>query len=420
MSPKTFAYRVVAACAALALTATGCWGQEGRDGARTGYDPTETGLTPATVGQLRPSWSADVGRGATSPVILGHDLYVSGAGAATALDARNGVRRWRTANEDLADHGSAPEVGPLTWDGRALVAPLNVGSNGSLFRFDPDTGTRTGNLEPGIRYYGSVTSNGAVNAWLGGGSPAPDVAVTVLTYGPYHAFVQVVRGDHAAAPETVPTIVGRRVLMAVGASLQSFPLDICTPAPQYDAPSCAPEWTLTLPAAPTGYAAGIGAGRAAVGLANGDVAVVDLERGAIDWTGRSGFSAATTPAVDGTRLYVGTADGRVVAFPAGGCGQATCPPAWSATTGDAGGITRQPTVAGDVVYVGTATGHVVAFAAAGCGLDPCPPLWSAVVDDARADANDRAVTSPVVDGGAVYVASAGGTLRAFRQPDLPD
>jgi outer membrane protein assembly factor BamB len=420
MSRKTSAHRLLSACAALALTATGCWGQEGHDGARTGYDPTETVLTPATVGRLTPLWSTEVGRGATSPVVLGHDLYISGGGAATAFDARNGVRRWRTANDDLAEQGSAPEIGALTWDGTALVAPLNVGGNGARFRFDPGTGARTGNLEAGVRYYGSVTSNGEVNAGLAGGSPAPDVAVTVLTYGPYHAFVQVVRGDHAVAQETVPTIVGRRVLMAVGASLQSFPLDTCTPAPQYDAPSCAPEWTLTLPAAPTGYAAGMGSGRAAVGLGNGDVAVIDLERGAVDWAGRSGFSAATTPAVDGTRLYVGTADGRVAAFPAAGCGRATCPPAWSATTGVAGGITRQPTVAGAVVYAGTATGHVVAFAAAGCGLDPCAPLWSAVVDDARADAADRAVSSPVVDGGAVYVTSAGGTLRAFRQPDLPD
>jgi outer membrane protein assembly factor BamB len=420
MSRKTSAHRVLGACAALALTATGCWSQEGRDGARTGYDPTETVLTPATVGRLAPIWSADMGRGTTSPVVLGHDLYVSGGGAATALDARNGVRRWHTANEELAAPGSAPEIGPLTWDGTALVAPLNVGGNGALFRFDPGTGARTGNLEPGIRYYGSVASNGAVNAWLGGGSPAPDVAVTVLTYGPYHAFPQVVRGDHAVAPETVPTIVGRRVLMAVGASLQSFPLDSCTPAPQYEAPSCQAEWSLTLSAAPTGYAAGIGDGRAAVGLGNGDVVVVDLERGAVDWTGHTGSSAATTPAVDGTRLYAGTADGRLVAFPADGCGRATCPPSSSATTGGAGGVTRQPTVAGEVVYAGTATGHVVAFAAAGCGLDPCPPLWSAVVDDARVEAADRAVSSPVVDGGAVYVTSTGGTLRAFRRPDLPD
>jgi outer membrane protein assembly factor BamB len=420
MSSKTSARRVLGACAALALTATGCWGQEGHDGARTGYDPTETALTPATVGHLALLWSTDVGRGATSPVVLGHDLYVAGGGAATALDARNGVRRWRTANDEFADQGSPPELGPLTWDGTALVAPLNVGSNGALFRFDPGTGTGTGHLEAGIRSYGSVTSNGEVNAWLAGGSPAPDVAVTVLTYGAHHAFVQVVRGDHAAAPETVPTIVGRRVLVAVGASLQSFPLDSCTPAPQYDTPSCQAEWSLTLPTAPTGYATGVGKSRAAVGLGNGDVAVIDLERGAVDWTGRSGFSAATTPAVDGTRLYVGTADGRVVAFPAAGCGQATCPPAWSASTGGAGGVARQPTVAGEVVYAGTATGHVVAFAAAGCALDPCPPLWSAVVDDARADADDRAVSSPVVDGGAVYAASAGGTLRAFRRPGLPD
>jgi outer membrane protein assembly factor BamB len=84
------------------------------------------------------------------------------------------------------------------------------------------------------------------------------------------------------------------------------------------------------------------------------------------WQGTTGVAISAQPAVagdaDGVVFTTGT-DGSVDAFPAAGCGAATCTPLWSAQTGSA--ITGAPAVTGGHLYVGTADGRLIAYAPAG-------------------------------------------------------
>jgi hypothetical protein len=68
---------------------------------------------------------------------------------------------------------------------------------------------------------------------------------------------------------------------------------------------------------------------------------------------------------------VGTEPASLLAFPAAGCGQATCPASWTAPAGSP--ITAPPTLAGGVVYLGTER-EVQAYDTAGCGVPTCPPV----------------------------------------------
>jgi outer membrane protein assembly factor BamB len=139
-----------------------------------------------------------------------------------------------------------------------------------------------------------------------------------------------------------------------------------------------------------------------------------LTTGALQWSSKTLGAVVSSPAIDGSRLVVGSNDRNVYAFDAGGVSNCsgtpkTCTPLWTATTG--GIVTASPAVGGGSVFVGSADHKVYAFDAAGnidCAGAPkvCMPLWSfntgAVVD-----------SSAAVAGGVVYVADESGVLRAF-------
>lgn len=108
-----------------------------------------------------------------------------------------------------------------------------------------------------------------------------------------------------------------------------------------------------------------------VPTADGDLVVFDAAGcGAATctplWQGTTGVAISAQPAVagdaDGVVFTTGT-DGSVDAFPAAGCGAATCTPLWSVETGSA--ITGAPAVSGGHLYVGTADGRLIAYAPAG-------------------------------------------------------
>jgi outer membrane protein assembly factor BamB len=91
----------------------------------------------------------------------------------------------------------------------------------------------------------------------------------------------------------------------------------------------------------------------------------------------------------------------VRAFPVAGCGPATCNPTSTSTAAGAA-ITSQPVLAGGVVYVGTANGKLVAFDTAGHQL-------ASLTVNAAASSVDV-----IEDGGTVYATTSNGTVAAFR------
>jgi len=127
-----------------------------------------------------------------------------------------------------------------------------------------------------------------------------------------------------------------------------------------------------------------------------------------DWSSYpTGGSLFSSPVVTGGFVYVGSFDGRLYVFPAGGCGQAHCSPAWTSTpVGDR--IFSTPAVANGVVYVGSYDHKLYAFPAAGCGRFTCAPIWTSTPTGNQIDA------SPTVAGGVVFIGSDDGRLYAFR------
>jgi hypothetical protein len=119
----------------------------------------------------------------------------------------------------------------------------------------------------------------------------------------------------------------------------------------------------------------------------------------------------SSPAVVNGVAYIGDAIGNLVAFPATGCGADVCPPLWTAPLSN--GVHTSPAVDGGLVFVATAgnvdngLGQLYAFRAIGCGGPVCKPVWVAQVPNTD--------SSPVTANGAVYIASSDGLLRAYAE-----
>lgn len=400
---------VVLAALVLVCATAGCWPEEGFDASRAGFNPIETVLTAANVAGLNRAWGVSTGATATTPVFIGNTIFVGAGDAVEAFDTASGSSRWVTHNNDFP----GATVGPLNLVGGNVLAPVNWGAIGGRFTFNDATGARTGSPAFHTIILGSVADRNDASAevvfFFGSGGPY----TTYLEYGTHQALIDIGSSGGPTVPFTSPTIVGRHVLVGVGDAIESYSLDTCPPSPPpFPSSDCAPEWSTTVPAAPRDPV-GVGTSAAAIGLANGDVEVLDVATGALEWTAHTGSTAATSPAVANGHLYVGAGDGDLYSFPTAGCGQATCAPEWSAPTASGAAVSHQPAAAADLVFVGTSTGRVYAFAAGGCGTATCASLWSGVVDPTGPAAP---VSGPIVSYDGTVYASAGSTLAAFRRP----
>ena len=128
----------------------------------------------------------------------------------------------------------------------------------------------------------------------------------------------------------------------------------------------------------------------------------------VAWTGATGASVNSSPAVANGVVYVGSTDTKLYAF-AVGCGTAgaACTPIWKGATG--GAIDSSPAAAGTHVFVGSSNGKLYAFKI-GCGTGgaTCAPVWTSTTVGAIH-------SSPSVDGSVVYVGSDDGNLYAFDE-----
>jgi outer membrane protein assembly factor BamB len=79
------------------------------------------------------------------------------------------------------------------------------------------------------------------------------------------------------------------------------------------------------------------------------------------WTAGLGFTAdlSVQPAVAGGVVFVAGTGGELAAFDAAGCGAPPCAPLWTGSVGST--ITGSPAVSNGQLYVGTADGRLVAF-----------------------------------------------------------
>jgi outer membrane protein assembly factor BamB len=100
-----------------------------------------------------------------------------------------------------------------------------------------------------------------------------------------------------------------------------------------------------------------------VPTADGRLVALDAATGARSWTASTGVELGVQPAVAGGVVFTGSDDGALHAFTAAGCGSATCEPLWTASTASTGSsaVSGGPAVSGGQLYVGTADGQVVAY-----------------------------------------------------------
>ncbi|MEJ2207372.1 MAG: PQQ-binding-like beta-propeller repeat protein, partial [Gemmatimonadota bacterium] len=101
------------------------WPTHGYDPRNRRASPAETGITSATVDDLEPAWSLDIGSAVTSTPTVAHGLvYVtSWNGMLYAIDPRKGKVKWTFETQGLAGIQSSAAV---TADGRVLIADGNV------------------------------------------------------------------------------------------------------------------------------------------------------------------------------------------------------------------------------------------------------------------------------------------------------
>jgi outer membrane protein assembly factor BamB len=422
--------RRIVALGAGAVALAGCWPVPGQNADRTADNPFETGLTPATVGDLAPAWDAALpptGRPVSAPVVSGTGVHVVvDACALHTLRPRDGSIVWSRGlpNFFLCQPGDEINylitytppyvVGDRVLYGyrarRSLLRPPIDDGGGSIQSYDVATGNDAAGSKPATEYMRGVRGDvllGSSDRLL------PNNSQPVVLLVP-NGTMAVASREFATSGGGAPTLGASAIFQAgLGASsslVQPTPLTVRA----YDVggahPGCGDDGSLECPlwetpidgAGTDPVLAPGGDSTVYVGTAAGTVYDLDAGTGAVQWSTPVGAPVVAAPALSGGVLYVPTSDGHLVALDtAGGAEQ------WRATT--AGGVAVQPAVAGAVVYTGSQTGNVEAFAAGGCGGATCPALWSA-------DAGAAISGAPAVAAGALYVGTADGQVVAYRRP----
>src|SRR5262245_22868291 len=121
--------RLGVVAAAVPLLA-GCWRQAGVDATHTWSNGSETGLTTANVGSLKPVWTVDLGTASGEPILADGRIYVNEITSdaifvhdgVRALDAATGATVWQRALADsdldlnVVMRGTTPAVvGDEVW-----------------------------------------------------------------------------------------------------------------------------------------------------------------------------------------------------------------------------------------------------------------------------------------------------------------
>lgn len=119
------------------------------------------------------------------------------------------------------------------------------------------------------------------------------------------------------------------------------------------------------------------------------------------WKAQTGNAVYSAPVVANGVVSIGSADGKLYAFNADGCGQSSCSPLWIAHTGSQ--IGYAPAVSNGNVLVDSTDGKLYAFNANGCGESSCLPRWTAQIPLSNEYGYGFYLSSPAVANGTVYI-----------------
>lgn len=416
----------VAAVGALVVAAAGCdWEMVRGDAGRTG-NAAEDVLGAGNVAGLAQAWVAHTGAQAPAgPVTAAGAVMVVDGDSVVAYEADSGELRWDSPLPPFIDPNPPRQwTGPSARAGTVHVGYANPltsgGSSGGFVEFDGVTGESTGgdaccgggggaapssspSFDGGDTWFAATyVEPMATGAWAGPeGRLGDGRTLRALT-----ASSGTIGTSGAPAIADGMAYFGRPGGGALDA-IDATGAEGCTPYGSFS--NCTPLWSATVTGMPQVAASGdavyatTGEGVAAFATGDGVRGPDQQPRWRAVVAGAT--PVALTPAADATSVLVGSSDGTLRAFAAGGCGAATCAPTWVAPTG---GATTAPVVANGVAYVGSADGRVHAFAAAGCGAATCAPLWTASAPGAPA--------TVVVANARVFVTTTAGDLVAYALP----
>jgi hypothetical protein len=409
----------------------------GPAGARTRPAPTK----------LTKLWTAKLIGPGTAPVVEGNDVYV------TAMAARLSKKSGAIGSELYAFNATCPVAPARCAEAVAWTHPyqtLLVGKQPFAVDLTP-AGVGGGNVYLGQNQIGAdqydgselafgATSGSAVFSKGQGGTSTPAVAGGIVASN--WQFQCCFDADNFSGTEslnastgaplfttppgtpTSPPAVGDGSLFVVtGGSLSAYNASgtTCPPPPgdptmtaQYAQALGFPEVCAPLWNAETAGTLGpptVAGNQMYVGSSNGDMYAFPAGGCSASacpptWTGTTGAAITASVAVSSTTVYVASSNGVLSAFPRGGCGTSTCAPSWTATIG---GTPSAPTVAGSLVYVTTSNDELMAFPAGGCGAATCLSSWHGLL-------HDPSNTAPAVGNGLVFVTDTRHDLYAFRQP----
>ena len=399
----------------LSLALAACdWYQPGFNATNDGFSPTESAIGVGNVATLGVSWvHTTAGPSAPTLAVADGRVVTSDGASLSALDAGSGVTDWTVTPPDdtsvvnasdpcgggaVPGGATAPVVSGARVFGLTFTCQGGVGSPQSLpeaSRVDLATGALTdtiGSPGGGPQFGGAILSQtvapggatyttGYVGAQIGPGSfgyvayLAGGGTVFYSSLGTSvigrpaiangRAFVVSPTGLNAvglasagaplwtaglsAAVGQTPSVDGSHVYVTDGATVRAF-----------DQATGAPVWTAALPATGSTDAPALAYGEVFVRTANGIVAL-DAATGATRWSGSLGTLGTTaaglgSPTVADGVVYVGSQDGKLLAFDAAGTSGCSgspvvCTPLLSANIGGAPGASR-PVPANGSVYIG--------------------------------------------------------------------
>lgn len=406
------------------LALSGCfWPMTGGGSNRQGHNALEERVTAATVAGLEQVWHATVDAGPVSdPITSIAGVHVADDRSVYLFNQKTGARRWQhTALGTMfqpyvwGDTVLASQVGPTALDESTVFLDASTGAveaertGWGVAALRGDVAVLWGSQLVCIRFCFTIDNMSVEDLATGeallrgtfnvSGMPLDEHAVTLGSNW-------VVHGGYGVGSLQNPADLrdGMR-----GYSMSDPRLacsSIITLCPNWIAVA---DGVSGRPVLGDDDAATVYAGV-------GDIGAIDGHTGSVLWRGATPqFEGA--PALAGGMLFTAGTGGysvpdRLHAYPAAGCGAATCPPAWSAevdTLPNVGAPLLQPAVAGGVVYLAGEGGILYAFDAAGCGAATCEPLWSASV-------GSEITGAPAVSNGRVYVGTADGRLVAFGLP----
>jgi outer membrane protein assembly factor BamB len=422
-SRTTSILRAVATVAVLSLAASGCWLQRGFGPGRDRFVSGDVPITPANANGLVELWRTTGLAGSVSePVMIGGNVYLRGGGNVVRLSASTGAVVY---NHPVPDPNGSPvplATSPLYHDGeldigwqRLVQSGADLFTTGGRARLDPATGDP---IEPVVpSEFGLSTDDMAEE----GGQIVPQesgrIARQLIAFTGYAQVTW--RGIHATfGSQTNPdnfgpsqfAVAGDHLAWANLATAIGWNGTACTNPDPTDpsGTTCLPDWQTPLPANTSGAAAS-GTDAVVYSVGTNQVHALDAANGGLLFTGTvpgSPASPLSAPVVADGTILVTTSDGRVVAFPASGCGAADCAPLWVTTIGTTGG--PAPTVVGNVVFAAT-TNTIVALDLDGCGGPlVCPRLATYNVGDT--------ITGVAYDSGRLLVTTQNGQVVAFGLP----